>query len=218
MFYEPRKGNHGLRYNPFKSICVPRPIGWITTIDVQGRVNLAPYSQFQNLGFDPPYVMFAAAGGNDSPRNAQDMGEFVCNMATWDLREEINITAQKVPSEVDEAALAKLEMLPATLVRPPRVARSPVHMECRFHSSIVLPGREPGATSVVVIGEVVGVHIADGVLTEDGRIDVARIRPLARMGYMDYTVVDSVFEMKPVGSAAGSLSYGLEGRPVAERA
>ena len=139
MFYEPRKGNHGLPFNPFKSITVPRPIGWVSTLDVQGRLNLAPFSQFQNLGFDPPYVMFAAAGRADSPRNAQDTGAFVVNMATYDLREAVNITAQTVAPGVNEAELAGLEMIPSHIVAPPRVAASPVQMECRYHCTLVLP-------------------------------------------------------------------------------
>ena len=217
MFYEPRKGNHGLKFNPFKSITVPRPIGWISTLDTQGRLNLAPFSQFQNLGFDPPYVMFAAAGGTDSPRTAQDTGAFVVNMATYDLREAVNITAQKVPPGVNEAELAGLEMLPSSMVAPPRVAASPVNMECRYHCTLVLPGREPGDTNCVVVGEVVGIHIKDEFITADGKLDVVKMRPLARMGYMDYTSVTEVFSMPPHGSGAGSLSMGLEGRPASER-
>ncbi|MBI0538198.1 flavin reductase family protein [Roseomonas sp. KE2513] len=215
MFYEPRLDDHGLPYNPFKSICVPRPIGWITTVDTEGRINLAPYSQFQNIGYDPPFVMFSASGGDQhSPRNARHTGEFVCNMATYDLREAVNITAQAVPAEESEPELAGLEMLPSRLVKPPRVARSPVHMECRYHSSVMLPTRTPGVSVEVVIGEVVGVHIRDDVLTPEGRLDVTRIRPLARMGYLDYTAVDTVFTMPPLGGARRRLSRGLEGRPL----
>lgn len=217
MFYEPRKGDHGLKYNPFKSITVPRPIGWVSTLDLEGRPNLAPFSQFQNLGFDPPWVMFAAAGRSDSPRNAQDTGEFVVNMATFALREQVNITAQQVPPGVNEAELAGLEMLPSRLVKPPRVAASPVNMECRFHCTLVLPGREPGAHDSVVVGEVIGIHIQDEFIGADGRLDILKMRPLARMGYMDYTSVTEVFTMPPHGSGAGSLGFGLEGKPVRER-
>ena len=120
MFYEPDKNDHGLAFNPYKSIVVPRPIGWISTISRKGLINLAPYSQFNNLGYDPPYVMFSAnsrprGGQKDSVRNAQDTGEFVVNMATYELREAVNVTAQHVPPGVDEAALAGLEMIPSRL-------------------------------------------------------------------------------------------------------
>jgi flavin reductase (DIM6/NTAB) family NADH-FMN oxidoreductase RutF len=213
MFYEPDKDDHGLRYNPFKSIAVPRPIGWISTIGLDGRVNLAPYSQFQNLGFDPPYVMFSASRSKHSANNARDTGEFVCNMATYELRHAVNVTAQPVGPEVDEAALAGLEMIASRLVKPPRVAASPIQLECKYYCALQLPGRLPGAGGEVVIGRVVGVHIKDEFITEDGKIDIVKIRPLARMGYMDYTSVDEVFTMLPLGESAASLSRGLEGRP-----
>jgi flavin reductase (DIM6/NTAB) family NADH-FMN oxidoreductase RutF len=215
MFYEPEKNNHGLRFNPFKSIIVPRPIGWITTLNREGTVNLAPYSQFQNIGFDPPYVMFAASTERDkhSAANAMDTGEFVTNMATADLLEAVQITAQPVPAGVDEAALAKLELEPSRLVKPPRVARSPVHMECKYYCSMNLPGRLPGQSDTVVVGKVVGIHIKDEYITVDGKIDIEKIRPLSRMGYLDYAIVDKVFEVPPVGLGAAERAQRLEGKP-----
>jgi flavin reductase (DIM6/NTAB) family NADH-FMN oxidoreductase RutF len=219
MFYEPDKDNHGLRFNPYKSIVVPRPIGWISTISRDGVVNLAPYSQFNNLGYDPPYVMFS---GNSFPgtgrrkdtiRNATDTGEFVVNMATYELREAINVTSQFVPPEIDEAALAGVEMIPCRIVRAPRVAASPIHLECKFHSSLVLPGNTFDHVHHVVIGRVVGVHIRDDVLTSEGKVDVIKIRPLARLGYFDYTTVDSLFTMPPCGPNLTAREAGLEGRP-----
>ncbi len=220
MFYEPDKNNHGLPFNPYKSICVPRPIGWISTISTDGVVNLAPYSQYNNLGYDPPYVMFSGGGGGgsglgrkDSVRNATDTGEFVVNMATWELREQINITSQSVPSDVDEARLAGLEMIPSHIVKAPRVKASPVHLECKLHTIVALPGRTPEQVHHVVMGRVVGVHIREDVLTKDGKLDVVKIRPLARMGYLDYTSVESVFTMPPTGPGLEERLAGLEGRP-----
>jgi flavin reductase (DIM6/NTAB) family NADH-FMN oxidoreductase RutF len=220
MFYEPDKDDHGLRYNPYKSIVVPRPIGWISTVSTEGIVNLAPYSQFNNLAYDPPYVMFSAASfpesgrRKDSAKNAADTGEFVVNMATYDLREAVNITSRFVPPEVDEAALAGLEMIPSRLVKPPRVKASPVHLECKFHSSLALPARVRDQVHHLVIGRVVGVHIRDDVLTPEGKLDVAKVRPLARLGYFDYTYVDKVFTMRPDGPLGDHREAGLEGRPV----
>jgi flavin reductase (DIM6/NTAB) family NADH-FMN oxidoreductase RutF len=220
MFYEPDKDDHGLPYNPYKSIVVPRPIGWISTISTEGIANLAPYSQFNNLAYDPPYVMFSAASfpetgrRKDSAKNAADTGEFVVNMATYDLREAVNITSRFVPPEVDEAALAGLEMIPSRLVKPPRVAASPVHLECKFHSALALPARVRDQVHHLVIGRVVGVHIRDDVLTPEGKLDVAKIRPLARLGYFDYTYVDKVFTMRPDGPLGDHREAGLEGRPV----
>ena len=223
MFYEPDKDDHGLPLNPYKSIVVPRPIGWISTVGRNGIVNLAPYSQFNNLGYDPPYVMFSANSlpgsgrRKDSVKNAVDTGEFVVNMATYELRDAVNITSQFLPPEVDEAAAAGLEMIPSRLVKAPRVAASPVHLECRFHSALALPGNAFDQVHHVVIGRVIGVHVRDDVLTPEGKLDVVKIKPLARLGYFDYTTVDSVFTMPPNGPQAKLREVGLEGRPARSR-
>lgn len=216
MFYEPKKNNHGLAYDPFKSCVVPRPIGWISTVGAEGVANLAPYSQFQNLTFDPPYVMFAA---NQTPRghrkdsvvNAEQSGEFVYNMATYDLREAMNLTAQQVPPEVDEFELAGLAKAPSRLVKAPRVAKSPVHFECRYHQTVRLPGNGTMGTVDIVIGEVIGIHIKDEFIQPDGKLNILKIRPLARLGYYDYTSIESVFEMIIPGPDE-KLRSGMEGR------
>ncbi len=218
MFYETAKNDHGLPYNPYKSIVVPRPIGWITTLDENGVVNLAPYSQFNNLGYDPPYVMFSSGprfedgGPKDSARNALLTGEFVCNMATWELRHAVARTARMVAPDVDEAEMAGLEMAPSRLVAPPRVAASPVHLECRYHATLTLPGNSKANLVYVVVGEVLGVHIADEVVTDEGKIDILKCRPIARMGYFDYTSVESAFEIAPDGPHVEQFRRGLEGR------
>jgi flavin reductase (DIM6/NTAB) family NADH-FMN oxidoreductase RutF len=220
MFYEPDKNDHGLKHDPFKSIVVPRPIGWISSLSAAGKLNLAPFSQFNNLGYDPPYVMFAAANfpllsrPKDSVSNAIETGEFVVNMATYALREAVNITSSAVEPDIDEAALAGLAMEPSVLVKPPRVAASPVHLECRYHCMLALPGRNLEQSHYVVVGRVIGVHIRDEVLTPDGRVDILKIRPLARLGYHDYTSVESLFAMTPIGPGAELRKAGLEGRPV----
>ncbi|WP_421955276.1 flavin reductase family protein [Polaromonas sp.] len=217
MFYEPDKNDHGLPFNPYKSIVIPRPVGWISTVNLAGEVNLAPYSQFNNLGYDPPYVMFSAGTflekgrRKDSVRNATDTGEFVVNMATYELREEVNTTASMVDAHVDESALAGLEMVPSRLVRAPRVARSPIQLECRFHGSLVLPSNTRGDAVHVVIGRVIGVHIRDDALTADGRIDVLKIKPLARLGYFDYTTIESTFTLAPAGPHIEAFQKGLGG-------
>ena len=213
MFYEPDKNNHGLRFNPFKSICVPRPIAWVSSLSVDGVANLAPFSQFTNLSFDPPMVVISARAGTDTARNVNATSEFVVNMATYALKDAVNKTSAVVPSDVDEASLAGLEMLPSVLVKPKRVAASPVQMECKLFSSLVVPGRLPDHAHNLIIGRVVGVHIRDEAIT-DGRIDITRIRPLARMGYLDYTSVEDIFTMPPPdGPNAEQSRRGLEGRP-----
>jgi flavin reductase (DIM6/NTAB) family NADH-FMN oxidoreductase RutF len=219
MFYEPDKNDHGLPHNPYKSCVIPRPIGWITTKSRAGVVNLAPYSQFNNLGYDPPYVMFAAnprpdGSRKDSAANAVETGEFVCNMATRALHDQVDISSQMVDPEVDETVLAGLETLPSRLVAPPRIAASPVHLECLFHGSTVLPGYTAEGTAEIVIGRVIGVHIKDEVLTEDGLIDVVKINPIARLGYFDYTSVTEVFSLPPSGPHVEARRKGLGGEAV----
>ncbi len=202
MYYETDKNDHGLRYNPLKACVVPRPIGWLTTIDPAGVVNLAPFSFFNVLSYDPPFVVFSAgvheADGSkkDTVANVEATGEFVYNMATWAQKEQMNQTAFIVDRSVDEMAAAGLESLPSRLVRPPRVKGSPVQFECRLHQIVTLPGRKPASDHHVVIGRVLAVHIDDEALTADGRIDVLKIRPIARLGYKDYTSVESVFQME----------------------
>ena len=215
MFYQPELDDHGLPYNPFKSIIVPRPIGWITTVDREGRVNLAPYSQFQNIGYDPPYILFSSSSDRHkhTALNCMDTGEFVTNMATYHLREAINITAQPVEAGVDEAQLVGLELVASRLVKPPRVAASPVHLECKYYCSLSLPGRHLNTMDTVIVGRVVGVHIKDEFITPEGRIDILKARPLARMGYMDYTSVTDLFPIEPVGVGEQRRRRGLQGLP-----
>ncbi|MDE0058879.1 MAG: flavin reductase family protein [Defluviicoccus sp.] len=201
MFYQPRDNDHGLPFNPLKACVVPRPIGWISTVDSGGAVNLAPFSFFNMLSYNPPYVLFSSgmhadSAHKDTVRNVEQTGEFVYNMATWAQREQMNQSALIVERGVDELAAAGLEALPSLLVRPPRVKGAPVHFECRHYRTLDLPGRIPRAAHKVVFGEVVGVHIDDAALTADGLVDVARIRPIARLGYMDYVSVEEIFSME----------------------
>jgi flavin reductase (DIM6/NTAB) family NADH-FMN oxidoreductase RutF len=217
MYYEPGRTQHGLKHDPFKSCVVPRPIGWISTIDAAGTHNLAPFSQFQNVTFDPPIVMFSAnqnstGGRKDTVHNAERTGEFVWNMATWDLRDAVNASAQELPPEVDEFELAGLEKAPSRLVKPMRVARSPIQFECVYLNSLRFPGNGPMGSADVVFGRVVAVHIADEFIDAEGRVDVLKIRPIARMGYFEYTTVDSKFSMVIPGDQRGLLG-GLEGSP-----
>lgn len=217
MHYDPAKDDHGLPYNPFKSCVIPRPIGWISTTSPNDVDNLAPYSQFQNLTYDPPMVMFSANLDQDSQRkhsvdNAEQTGQFVWNMATYDLREAVNLSAQNTGPDVDEFELAKLTKAPSVKVTPPRVAQSPVQFECEYVQTIRLPGNGAMGSFCMVIGKVVHIHIADEAISEEGRLDVLKIRPIARCGYYDYTSIESLFEMKIPGSDTDRLK-GLEGRP-----
>jgi flavin reductase (DIM6/NTAB) family NADH-FMN oxidoreductase RutF len=199
MFYE-TKDDHGLKRNPFKSLIVPRPIGWISSQDKNGVVNLAPYSFFNGVGSDPPTVMFASEGTHveggfkDSATNVGETGEFVCNLATWELREAMNATSAQVAHSVNEFELAGLTPVASRLVKPPRVKESPVHLECTHLKTVELPSNDPERPSQVVFGRVIGIHIDESIIT-DGMIDMNVFHPIARLGYMDYTMVDNVFTM-----------------------
>ncbi len=199
MFYRPQDG-HGLPRNPFNALVVPRPIGWISTLDADGGVNLAPYSFFNAVAYTPPQVMFSGTGNHafgglkDSIRNAIETGEFVVNLATWDLREAMNASAVAAPHAIDEFEYAGLHKAPSQIVRPPRVAESPAHLECVFTQSVQLE-TDDDEPNTAVFGRVVGVHIDDGYL-KDGFVDTVAMRPLGRLGYLDYVVVSETFSME----------------------
>lgn len=218
MKYDPATEKNPLPYSPFKSCTVPRPIGWLSSISTDGVENLAPYSQWQNLTFDPPMVMFSANQYPDGRRkdtvlNAEQTGWFVWNMATWDLREAVNVSAMALPadeSEFDRAAVTRryTEMAPVPI---PMVAESPCHFECRYLSTHRLAGDSPVGTVDIVFAAVERIHIDDAALTVDGRLDIPRIKPIARMGYFDYAVVTDTFEMRVPG-ASQDARFGLEGQ------
>ncbi len=215
MHYDPRNDKLPLPFDPFKSCTVPRPIGWLSSASGDGIPNLAPYSQWQNLTFDPPLVMFAANGYPDGRRkdtvlNAEETGWFVWNMATWNLREAVNRSAQAFPFDVDEfekAGVSKADCVDAPV---PRVAESPCHFECRHLSTQRFAGNSNVGNVDVVFGEVVRIHVNDDVIDANGKIDIPAVKPIARMGYYDYAVIESVFEMRIPGSDVAAA--GLEGR------
>jgi flavin reductase (DIM6/NTAB) family NADH-FMN oxidoreductase RutF len=202
MYYETERNDHGFRYDPLKACIVPRPIGWITSISPAGVVNLAPFSFFNIVSSDPAFVLFSAGthdrdrGKKDTVANIEATGEFVHNMATFAQRDAMNRTSLILDRGVDELQAVGLEALPSRLVRPPRVKGSPVHFECRLHDIVRLPGRSAAGDYHLVIGRIVAVHIDDDALTPDGRIDVLKVRPIARLGYRDYSSIESTFEME----------------------
>nr|CDP28761.1 Putative protein of unknown function [Podospora anserina S mat+] len=229
MFYQPGKTHHNLPFDPFKACVVPRPIGWISTTSpltpaspsTQPTHNLAPFSQFTNLSFDPPYVMFSAnqtpeGFKKDTVRNVESTAKFVWNLATWDLREKVNASAQQLPFEVDEFEHVGLEKefsscLPGDVQNPvPMVRESPVKFECSYHSTLRLPGASVMGGVDLVIGKVEGVHIADWALSKEGKLDIGKTKPIARCGYYDYVVLDKTFEMVIPGGDKAILA-GLEG-------
>jgi flavin reductase (DIM6/NTAB) family NADH-FMN oxidoreductase RutF len=196
-FYEPAHG-HGLARDPFNAIVGPRPIGWISSRDATGALNLAPYSFFNGFSYRPPIIGFSSIGWKDTVRNVQETGEFVWNLATKALAEPMNASSESAPHEVSEFDLAGLTPIPGRIVGAPRVAESPVSFECRLTQLIQLSGLDGRkAQTWLVLGEVVGVHIARALL-RDGVYDTAAPHPILRTGgmggYVEITP-DAVFEM-----------------------
>lgn len=197
MFYEPdKRDKHLLPHDPFKAIVAPRPIGWVTSMSLKGELNLAPYSYFNGVNSRANLLMFASEGFKDSLSFIQETGEFVCNLATWDLREAMNVTSAPLARGINEMERAGLEPAPSRLVKPPRVKASPCALECRLVKIIPL-GAADGkpVDGHVVLGQVIGVHIDDRFIV-DGLLDTAAMKPIARCGYDQYAVVESVFSMQ----------------------
>lgn len=193
MFYEPSKG-HGLPHDPFKALVSPRPIGWISTQAKDGSLNLAPYSFFNALGTNPHLVMFCSEGAKDSYTNALETGEFVANLVSSDLIEQMNASSVDAPHGVSEFDYAGLTPEPSRLVRPPRVREAHAALECKV-TEILRPKDLNGdpTSRYMIIGQVVGVYISDDALT-DGMFDVVKAGNVARLGYLDFSSVKDVFQ------------------------
>ena len=190
MHYDSIENKHGFKHDPFKALVAPRPIGWISTISSDGTLNLAPYSFFNAVAARPNYVMFTSVERKDSLRNIEDNGEFTCSLSTWDTRDGMNMSSAPVDYLANEFALANLETAPSQFVKPPRVARAPAALECKHWKTIEMPDVVPGGDEghFVIIGQVIGIYIDDKYIHE-GIVSTAEMRPLARMGYMDYGVI-----------------------------
>ncbi len=216
MQYSPQSEPCPLKFSPFKSCTVPRPIGWLSTVSKQGTPNLAPFSQWQNLTFDPPMVMFAANQLSSGDRkhtvvNAEETGWFVWNMATYGLRNAVNLSSVELSETEDEFQHAGVTPEPCISAPGPRVLESPAHFECRYLSTHRLRGNSNHGWVEVIYGEVILIHVKDSYLTAEGKMDIPKIRPLARLGYYDYTSVTDVFEMR-MPNAASMSEQGLEGK------
>ena len=198
MFYKPKKNPFSI--DPYKSLIFPRPIGWISSIDKKGNVNLAPYSYFNAIADDPPQIMFVAGASDrssqkkDTLTNILATKEFVVNFATTATRKQMNLSSKDIHKDDDEFVLTKLKKRKSRLVKVPSVADSPVNLECKLLKSIKLKS-SLRKFSTMVMGEVIGIYIKDSFI-EKGRVNSVAMRYVARMGYSEYTTVSSKFKMK----------------------
>ena len=196
MFYEPKNG-HGLPHNPFNAIITPRPIAWVSTRGQDGTENLAPYSFFNGVSYQPPQLMIASTAGKedraigkDTVANIIETGVFCVNIVEFAMREQMNVTAAHFPKEVDEFDRAELTRTSCETIACSRIEGAPASLECRLVDKVNLPGE----SNIVVFGEVVGVHLRDDCLV-DGIFDVTKYQPLARLGYRDYARITELFSI-----------------------
>ena len=200
MFYRPEDG-HGLKHNPFNAVVTPRPIGWISTRGADGSENLAPYSFFNAVAYEPPQVMFASTstkpdrdGTKDSIANIRDTGVFCVNIVEYEMRDVMNVTSGPWERETDEFTKAGIDRAPCETIAASRVAGAPASLECKLTQIVQLPGE----ANFVAFGEVTGVHLRDDCVV-DGMFDILKYQPLTRLGYRDYSRITEVFELKRPG-------------------
>ena len=196
MFYRPENG-HGLPHNPFNAIITPRPIGWISTQDSSGNRNLAPYSFFNAVAYVPPQVMFASTGAKpdqdgtkDSVSNIRETGMFCVNIVEYAMLDAMNASSASLSKSEDEFDKVGLEGVACNTITGFRVANAPASLECKLIQIVTLPGE----ANFTVFGEVTGVHMRDDCMV-DGLFDVRKFKPLSRLGYKDYSVVDNIFSL-----------------------
>jgi flavin reductase (DIM6/NTAB) family NADH-FMN oxidoreductase RutF len=194
MFYDAVKNDHGFQNDPFKALVAPRPIAWVSSLSAAGVANLAPFSYFNAFAHSPHYVAVGFGPARDSLRNIEETGDFAINLATFELREAMNATSAHVAPDVDEFALARLTKAPCRMIAAPRVAESPACFECRLHLVVPLPDDQGHAEDHMVIARVLGIHIDDRFIS-GGRVDTAAMRPIARLGYSEYTTVTEAWRM-----------------------
>ena len=203
MHYDAIDNTHGLPNDPFKAIVAPRPIGWISSMSRSGVPNLAPYSFFNAIAEKPHYIVIGSSGMKDSLANIEATAEFVINIATYDLREQMNISSARVAPDVDEFKLSGLTPAPSRFVKPPRVKESPAALECRLFQIVPLPDDHGDAENWAIIGRVIGIYIDDR-FVEEGRVNTAAMKPIARLGYSEYATVETAWRMRRPGLALAS--------------
>lgn len=199
MQFNPNELEHTAVYKLLTGSVIPRPIGWISTVDTNGINNLAPFSYFNAVGEDPPHVMFSTTRGNntnkDTLNNVLANGQFVVNMVTEELAEKMNTTAQTVPSDVDEFQLAEVTPIPSTLIKPMRVKESLVTFECEMVHHYFLEDHKNGG-ACIVIGRIVMMHFEDSILLDNFKINLETYKPIARLAGSNYAKLGELFSIK----------------------
>lgn len=199
MFFKTDE-NHNLAHHPFKACVAPRPIGWVSTVDLEGIGNLAPFSFFNGIAQNPPQLMIAINGksphaeSKDTLQNIVNTKEFVVHLATYDLKDEMFLSSEPVQPCVDEASMLGLEMIESNLIKPKRIKNSPIAMECVLTQTVDLLCDSESEKNTAIIGHVVGMHIDDEVIVE-GKVDLQKVDPITRLGYKDYARLGDIFQM-----------------------
>ena len=199
MQFDPNELEHSAVYKLLTGSVIPRPIGWISTVDQNGINNLAPFSYFNAVGEDPPHVMFSTVRGNDTNKdtlnNVLSNGQFVVNMVTEELAEKMNLTSQSVASDVDEFELANLTPIASVKIKPMRVKESPITFECELvHHYFLENHKNSGAC--IIIGRIVMMHFADDVLLDNFKINLETYKPIARLAGSNYAKLGELFSIK----------------------
>ena len=199
MFYEVTEKNDWLTH--FKSLIVPRPIGWISSKNNDGQINLAPYSFFNAIATIPPMVVIGPGGysksGNnkDTLLNIKNNPEFVCNLVSWDVKDIMNESSYSFDNNESEIEKLNIETENSTMVSIPRVKLSPAHFECTLFKIIDLPSDSKGNPNHLIIGNIIGINISDKII-KNNRIDIGELKPISRMGYDEYALINTIFSMK----------------------
>ena len=199
MFYEVTDKNDWLTH--FKSLIVPRPIGWISSKNNEGQINLAPYSFFNAIATIPPMVVIGPGGysksGNnkDTLLNIKNNPEFVCNFVSWDVKDIMNESSYSFDNNESEIEKLNIETENSTMVSIPRVKLSPAHFECTLFKIIDLPSDSKGNPNHLIIGNIIGINISDKII-KNNRIDIGELKPISRMGYDEYALINTIFSMK----------------------
>lgn len=199
MQFDPNELEHTAVYKLLTGAVIPRPIGWISSVSENGINNLAPFSYFNAVGDDPPHIMFSAGRGNntnkDTLNNILATKQFVVNMVTEELTEQMNSTAQGVPADVDEFELAGVTPVASEKIKPMRVKESPINFECELVHHYFLEDHKQGG-ACVIIGRIVMMHFADEVLLDNYKINMETYKPVSRLAGAGYSKVGEIFNVK----------------------